>query len=38
MLEGEYTPFVFRKEFPYFYEGQDKIEINKKKNDLLYDI
>ncbi|EGF3616796.1 ATP-binding protein [Listeria monocytogenes] len=33
--EGEYWDF---KEFPYFYEGQDKAEINKKKNDLLHDI
>lgn len=33
--EGEYWDF---KEFPYIYEGQDKTEINKKKNDLLHDI
>lgn len=33
--EGEYWDF---KEIPYFYEGQEKNEINKKKNDLLHDI
>lgn len=33
--EGEYWDF---KEYPYFYEGQDNSEINKKKNDLLHDI
>lgn len=33
--EGEYWDF---KEFPYFYEGQSKADINKKKNDLLHDI
>ena len=33
--EGEYWDF---KELPYFYNGQEKTEINKKKNDLLHDI
>lgn len=33
--EGEFWDF---KELPYFYEGQDKSEENKKKNDLLHDI
>lgn len=33
--EGEYWDF---KEKPYFYEGQSKVEKNKKKNDLLHDV
>ncbi|ECB9830363.1 ATP-binding protein [Listeria monocytogenes] len=33
--EGEYWDF---KEYPYFYAGQTRKEINKKKKDLLHDI